>query len=71
MNSQQRRSERYHIIYMWNILEEKAPNCGVETKQSEAKGREVKVPNLRSKEIYLRDSSFQVHAAKLFNALPI
>ena len=30
MLSQERRMERYLIIYMWKILEGLAPNCGVE-----------------------------------------
>jgi hypothetical protein len=29
LNSQQRRFERYRIIYTWKILEESAPNCGI------------------------------------------
>ena len=33
MNSQERRMERYRIIYVWKILEGFAPNCGVELTQ--------------------------------------
>ena len=29
MNSQERRMERYRIIYIWKILESLVPNCGV------------------------------------------
>ena len=70
MNSQHRRYERYGIIYMWKVLEEKSPNCNVETESSESNGREVKVPTIQSKTGQLRDSSFQVHCARLFNSLP-
>ena len=30
MLSQQRRLERYKILYVWKILERKVPNCGLE-----------------------------------------
>ena len=30
MYSQERRMERYRVIYVWKILEGYAPNCGVE-----------------------------------------
>ena len=30
MYSQERRMERYRVIYMWKILEGYVPNCGVE-----------------------------------------
>ena len=55
MNSQQRRLERYRIIYMWKILEGKVPNCGVEIKTSYQKGRETIVPQLKPKLRHLRD----------------
>ena len=29
MLSMQRRLERYRIIYIWKILENQAPNCGI------------------------------------------
>ena len=37
MNSVQRRFERYKIIYVWKILEEKVPNCGLEWEKTESK----------------------------------
>ena len=30
MLSQERRMERYRILYIWKILEGRTPNCGVE-----------------------------------------
>ena len=42
--SQERRMERYRIIYVWKILEGLTPNCGIETTHSNRRGREVKIP---------------------------
>ena len=69
--SQQRRYERYRIIYMWKILEGKAPNCGIEENSNKEKGRKIKIPTLKSKARTIRESSFQVHGARLFNSLPL
>ena len=50
MNSQQRRFERYRIIYIWKILEGKVPNPGgVDQCTSDREGRRVKVPPLNRK----------------------
>ena len=72
MYSQQRRMERYRAIYVWKILEGRVPNCGVEEIVSTRRGREVKIPQVKgSGRIQtLREGSFQVHGAKLFNSLP-
>ena len=73
MNSQQRRLERYRIIYTWKILEGLAPNCGLEVTNSVRRGREVKIPPLKGKQSVrnLREQSFQVSGPKLFNSVPI
>ena len=70
--SQERRMERYRILYSWKILEGFSPNCGLEVQHSDRRGRELKVPVLKSKGKFqtLREKSFQVHGAKLFNSLP-
>ena len=70
--SQERRMERYRILYTWKILEGFSPNCGLEVQHSDRRGRELKVPVLKSKGKFqtLREKSFQVHGAKLFNSLP-
>ena len=70
--SQERRMERYRILYAWKILEGFSPNCGLEVQHSDRRGRELKVPVLKSKGKFqtLREKSFQVHGAKLFNSLP-
>ena len=74
MNSQQRRYERYRIIYMWKVLEGLVPNPGVIQCDSGRGGRQCKVPPLSKtapKRIQsLRETSFQVHGARLFNCLP-
>ena len=72
MYSQERRMERYRAIYVWKILEGISPNCGIEESFSDRRGREVKVPFIRGKSPVqaIREKSFQVHGAKLFNAIP-
>ena len=44
MLSQQRRSERYRIIYTWKVLEGMVPNCGIQVHFSECRGRECVIP---------------------------
>ena len=46
MLSQQRRMERYRIIYTWEILEGLAPNCGMTLQPLGRRGRELRVPPL-------------------------
>ena len=75
MYSQKRRMERYRILYMWKILKGLVPNCGVQlSPYNERRGRSVAVPNLnRNGRKYiqtLREQSFQINGARLFNTLP-
>ena len=76
MNSQQRRLERYRIIYTWKILEGLAPNCDIRNIEtiSERAGRKCSIPKIKSTTRQsvktLRESSFQVHGPQLFNSLP-
>ena len=75
MYSQERRMERYRCIYMWKVLEGRVPNCGVaETPTNERLGRRVEVPRLlpggRGAVHTMREQSFQVNGARLFNSLP-
>ena len=74
MNSQQRRFERYRIIYIWKIPESQVPNPGVETSAQINKGRMVKIPALcprsSARVRALREASLNVHGARLFNSLP-
>ena len=75
MYSQERRMERYRCIYMWKVLEEKVPNCGVkEAPANERLGRRVEVPSLRpggrAAVHSLQEQTFQINGARLFNILP-
>ena len=75
MYSQERRMERYRIIYVWKILAGVVPNCGVElAKPNERLGRKCKVPKLvqhgRQAIQTLREQGFQVNGVRLFNCLP-
>ena len=72
MLSQQRRSERYRIIYTWKVLEGMVPNCGIQAHFSERRGRECVIPALKGRLAVqtLRQQSFQVAGPKLFNSLP-
>ena len=67
--------ERYRIMYIWKILEGYAPNCGVEeTPINPRIGRKIKIPTLakngRTAIQTLRENSFQINGARLFNSLP-
>ena len=47
MYSQERRLERYRILYLWKILEGYAPNCGIEVAHENKRlGRKTKIPSL-------------------------
>ena len=75
LSSQQRRLERYRIIYLWKILEGRTPNCGIcKVESSERIGRKCTIPAINKQASgriqTLRENSFQVHARKLFNSLP-
>ena len=74
MLSQERRMERYRILYTWKILEGKSPNCGINFKYHERLGRLCEVPQIISnskKSIQtLRENSYQVNGPRLFNCLP-
>ena len=74
--SQERRIERYRIIYIWKILEGFVPNCGVElAAENERLGRRLKLPRLKSggrQSIQtLREQTLQINGARLFNRMPM
>ena len=71
MLSQERRMERYSAIYVWKILEGIVLNCGLEFVSSRM-GREVSIPELKGSQKVrtLRENSFQVRGARIFNSLP-
>ena len=74
INSQQRRLERYRIIYIWKILEGLSPNCGIVSDENELRGRMCKLPKIcktASEAIKSqREQTLQVHGCKLFNKMP-
>ena len=77
MNSQERRRERYRIIYIWKMLEKLVPdyhNLAEQAQFSPRNGRKVSIPITKSKSPrqfqHIRQSSLSVHGGKLFNALP-
>ena len=73
MLSQQRRLERYKIIYIWKILENRVPNCGIESVENLRLGKLCKIPALKKCSVKvqtLRENTFQVQGPQLFNILP-
>ena len=72
MYSQERRAERYKIIYTWKVLEEMVPNCGISHTTSERRGRECTLPAPKGRTAIqsLRGQSFQKAGPALFNSLP-
>ena len=78
MLSLQRRLERYRIIYTWKVIEGLVPNCGVYIKEGsdvDRLGRKCSIPNMKTSAKLsvqsLREQSFQINGAQLFNCLPI
>ena len=75
MYSQERRMERYRIIYVWKIIEGHVPNCGIDLAQENARlGRKCQIPKLkpngRRAIQTLREHSLQINGARLFNCKP-
>ena len=74
MYSQQRRFERYRLIYIWKVISGKVPNYGLKFSHNERRGLMVDIPTLKSK---VRDSvktirgqSLTYHGGGMFNMLP-
>ena len=73
MNSEQRRLERYQVLYRWKIMEELTPNCGISwSETTERNGRVCKIPPLKGRASVqtMRAQSFQVSGPRLFNTMP-
>ena len=73
ISSIQRRHERYRIILCWKILEGLVPQQGnIKSVRRPQKGRLVLEPTIKSssKAKSLKESSFTIQAARLFNSLP-
>ena len=73
ISSVQRRHERYRIILCWKILEGLVPQQGnIKSVRRPLKGRMVLEPTIKSssKAKSLKEASFTIQAARLFNSLP-
>ena len=62
-------------MYVWKILENRAPNCGISMRDTNERfGRMCNVPSINTKSraavITMKEQTFQVHGPKLFNSLP-
>ena len=64
--------ERYRAIYVYKVVEGLVPNCGLEVTEGERRGREILVPKSKGTQRVqtMRERSFQVNGAKIFNSLP-
>ena len=74
MYSLQRRRERYCIIYVWKILENRVPNFGIEVGCSKRLGRYCIIPHVRQSSSCrtqnIRFGSMGINGPRLFNSLP-
>ena len=74
MYSQERRRERYEIIFIWKILQDFVEGYPLHTLQHDRRGRTVQVspyhPSAPAPVRKAREASLSVKGAKLFNTLP-
>ena len=74
MYSQERRRERYRIIFVWKVLQGLVQGYPISSRQSPRRGRLVDVAKFCSSAPAAvkkaREASLSVHGAKLFNLLP-
>ena len=73
MNSQQRRMERYQVLYCWKVMEGLVPNPGLTCSPGDTRrGRLCEVPQLLGTPTVrkLRKQSFQMAGPLLWNSLP-
>lgn len=76
MISLQRRQERYRVLYVWKTLQGLVPNCGITVQNTpeDRVGRTCRIPRINTGATAaaksLREQSFQVNGAQLFNSLP-
>ena len=75
MYSEQRRLERYRILYSWKVLEGLVPNPGLKVAAENLKlGRRIKLPKINHKSRKaiqtLKEQSFNTNGPALFNSLP-
>ena len=75
MYSEQRRLERYRILYAWKVMQGLVPNPGMkEAPENEYLGRRIQIPNINHKAREaiqtMKEESFMINGAALFNSLP-
>ena len=74
MYSQERRRERYRILFIWQVLQGYVQGYSIPTKHSPRRGRQVQVGQYnRGAPAAVRqakEASLCVHGAKLYNLLP-
>ena len=73
MNSQQRRLERYQVLYTWKVIQGLVPNPGLTWSPADCRrGRLCEVPSLQGSPAVrtLRNQSFQSSGPRLWNSLP-
>ena len=72
--SQERRRERYAIIFVWKLAEQLVQGYFVNFVESERRGRLAEIPPMKSKvssEVKnARENSVKVKGARLFNLFP-
>ena len=72
--SQERRIERYRILYVWKTIEGRVPNCGIKTKSTDRHGSLCEVPklknNAKTRIKTLQEKRFTINGPMLFNILP-
>ena len=75
MCSEQRRLERYRVLYAWKVIEGLVPNPGMQkTPENEYLGRRIMMPRINHKARQairtIKEESFMTNGAALFNSLP-
>ena len=73
--SQERRKERYQILFIWKLAEGFVTGYNLPFEQNERRGRLVTVPHMASKSPAAvrkaRETSLQIKGARLFNLAPL
>ena len=74
MSSIQKCFERYKILYVWKILSNLVPNCGIiQAPHSDMRGRYALIPRVHGQAAEyknLKECSFCIEGPKLFNSMP-
>ena len=73
MYSINRRFQRYTIMYLWKVMENKVDNFGLKWNWNERRGRMVDLPKRAKNSLgnKLREQTLSVRGGRVFNSLPI